>query len=90
MYVQFSSRDRFDKFFIGFLLLVSTVLDRHFFTLLEDKDRKREESKLVNLETQESSYYSNKKQYIHHYHCIKLVFKHSYFPHMFFTTAREE
>lgn len=33
MTVQFTSRDRFDKFFVGLLLLVSTVLDRHFFTL---------------------------------------------------------
>lgn len=49
MYVQFTSRDRYDKFFIGFLLLVSTVLDRHFFTLTEDKDRKREDSKIVTL-----------------------------------------
>jgi hypothetical protein len=52
MYVQFNSRDRFDKFFIGFLLLVSTVLDRHFFTLHEDKDKKREDSKSVGLDTQ--------------------------------------
>ena len=49
MNVNFTSRDRFDKFFIGFLLLASTTLDRHYFTLAEDKDRKREDSKIVSL-----------------------------------------
>ena len=90
MYVQFTSRDRFDKFFLGFLLLVSTVLDRHYFTLSEDKDRKREDSKIVSIDTQETGYYSNKRQYIHHYHYVRLVFKHSYFPNMFYVSAREE
>lgn len=90
MYIQFSSRDRFDKFFIGFLLLVSTVLDRHYFTLQDDKERKREESKLISLETQETSYSSSKRQYMVHNHCIRLTLRHTYFPNMFFTSAREE
>jgi hypothetical protein len=51
MMLQFGSRDRLDKFFMGLIVIISGVLDRHYFTLSEDRERKREESKFVQIET---------------------------------------
>jgi hypothetical protein len=33
MHLSFGAKDRLDKFFMGFIVIVSTVLDRHFFAI---------------------------------------------------------
>lgn len=41
MMLQFGSRERLDKFFMGLIVVINGVLDRHYFTLSEDRERKR-------------------------------------------------
>lgn len=36
----FGNRDRFDRFLIGYLVIVSSVIDRNYFTMMDEKSSK--------------------------------------------------
>lgn len=51
----FTNWDRFDRFLVGFLVIVSTVIDRNYFTMTDEKCLKTmDETKIVILETPET------------------------------------
>jgi len=59
--MYFGNRDRFDRFLIGMLVIVSTVIDRNYFSMLDEKAAKiGEDSKVAILDTPELVYVNKK------------------------------
>lgn len=58
--MYFGCRDRFDRFLLGLLVIVSTVIDRNYFTMTDSNCIKTFDNRIAVLDTPES-FYVNKK-----------------------------
>ena len=81
--MRFSGRDRFEKFFLGAILIMATAIDRHYFSIYNMGPRyRREEQKLEELETGSRLYVNRRQEYLEHHHSLRVVFRHNYSTRM--------
>jgi hypothetical protein len=67
---------------VGFLVIASTVIDRNFFTMLEDQ-RGLEETKTIALETPDVAYVNDRQGHMSINHWLEIHLEHKILPHLF-------